>query len=69
MTFYGWKKVHTEGPENALIAFEITLVPNEAKDALNGGKAISKISLTLIWQEAPNAPLVSLYFLNDKKSF
>lgn len=58
------------GAKAALIAFEITLIPNEAKDALNGGEAVSKTrSLALIWKEAPDVPLVSLYFLKDQKSF
>lgn len=57
-------------PKKALITFEITLIPNVADDALNGGKAVSKIrSLVLIWQEAPDVSLVSLCFLNDQKSF
>ena len=52
--------------KKALITFEITLTPNEAKDALNEAKAVSKIrSPALLWQEAPDLPLVSLYFLND----
>lgn len=57
-------------PKKALITFEITLIPNEAEDALNGVKAVSKTrSLVLIWQEAPDVSLVSLCFLNDQKSF
>lgn len=48
----------------------MTLRPNEVKDALNGGKDVSKIrGLMLIWQEVPNVPLVSLYFLNNQKNF
>ena len=44
-------------------------MPNEAKDALNGGKTVSKLrNLTIILQEAPVVPLVSLRFLNDQKS-
>jgi len=44
-------------------------MPNEAKDALNGGKTVSKLrNLALISQEAPEVPLVSVCFLNDQKS-